>query len=128
MLTEGKVWGETSLLFETPTVQVHHLSIRQGGYCSQHFHSWKRTKMIVLKGSLVMTIFRTDGMEDRTILTKGAEMIIDHLVTHKFAAVEETEAIEIYDIALREPDISRQTVGGKGGAEFARALRHPEAD
>jgi len=108
---QGKVWGETTCIFQTDTVSAHYLRIKEGGYCSDHQHRHKSNVFYVIRGKLKITI-NTGAGEDRTVLTDGQSTAVPPGLWHKFEALEDTECIEIYRVFLQEPDIERRTIGG----------------
>jgi mannose-6-phosphate isomerase-like protein (cupin superfamily) len=58
-----------------------------------------------------ITIFRGD-LQDEVVLTSGMCTDIQPLVWHKFEALEDSDVIEIYWVALDDNDIERRTTGG----------------
>jgi len=111
-LRAGKIWGYTTEFFRNAIVSAHHLSIRKGGYCSEHRHEHKYNLFYVISGKLEITIWRDDRLEDITVLTSGQSSAIAPGFFHKFKALENTECIEIYQVFLEDPDIDRRTEGG----------------
>ena len=47
---EGKVWGTTQTLINSPVVEVHRIIINKDGYCSQHTHQSKINAFYVISG------------------------------------------------------------------------------
>lgn len=114
MKVQGKVWGHTYALFNKNNVEVHYLTAKKGGYCSEHWHTKKYNKFIVIEGELKITVWN-DGVEDVTLLAEGEELTVKPGLRHKFEALENSAALEIYWVELEEDDIIRETVGGMMG-------------
>lgn len=111
---QGKIWGRTATIIETPFFSAHYLDIEKGGFCSQHRHQAKYNIFLLIDGQLEITIFRPDGLEDITILEPGQTSEIRPGVYHKFRALETSRALEIYRVELDPEDIERRTRGGQG--------------
>lgn len=134
-MTEGKVWGETSLVFQNKMVAVHCLEIKKGGFSSEHRHWIKTNHITVLRGELIILTWRDSenpsnhrkSMIDQTRLRAGGEFVCAPGIWHQFQAVEDSEVIEIYTAELLEPDIERRTRGGmKTIAELKAMARESE--
>ncbi len=116
MIIQGKVWGYTSPLFNKNNVEMHLMHIKKGGYCSKHFHKSKFNRFVVTHGKLKITIWKDYGnetiLEDITIISSGEECTVNPGDFHRFEALEDTEALEIYWVSLLENDIVREDQGG----------------
>jgi mannose-6-phosphate isomerase-like protein (cupin superfamily) len=117
MIMKGKVWGDTSALFNKNNVEVHLINIKKGGFCSKHYHQHKYNLFIILEGKLKITEWHTNNkdqvtLEDITILQSGMSYYVNPLVYHRFEALEDTKALEIYWVELSESDIVREDQGG----------------
>lgn len=115
MIIQGKAWGETSPLFNKNNVEVHFIKIKKGGFCSRHKHKHKFNKFIVIDGSLKITAWKDYAkttLEDVTVIESNQECTIPPGEYHKFEALKETTALEIYWVELSENDIERADVGG----------------
>ena len=111
-MRQGKNWGDTTEFFRNAMVSAHHLEINEGGYCSEHCHKHKYNLFYVLSGVLELTIWRDKKMKDVTIVEAGQSTAISPGFYHKFKGLTKCEAIEIYQVLLIEPDITRRTEGG----------------
>lgn len=58
----GKPWGYEYLLYSTPSVELWYLRIEPGQRTSMHCHPTKKTGLVVLKGSGVLS-FLNDEMD-----------------------------------------------------------------
>lgn len=115
MIIQGKVWGQTSPVFNKNNVEIHFMKIKKGGFCSKHLHRFKFNRFIVLEGKLKVTIWKDYGnaiLDDVSILEGSHECTVPPGYYHKFEALEETRAIEIYWVELSEDDIERSDHGG----------------
>lgn len=108
---QGKTWGMTQQIFHLNNVEMHYIDIVRGGYSSMHKHNGKYNRFIVISGTLKV-IQVLDGKEDDTILTPGMMTDIAPGVYHKFVAMEDTHAIEIYWTVIQPDDIVRLDRGG----------------
>ena len=86
---------------------VHHLDIM-----SRHHHENKWNRFIVLEGKLKITIYKGDR-SDETILTEGMFSDVPPEIDHRFEALEDTKALEVYWVDGLDPtDIVRKDSGG----------------
>lgn len=108
---QGKVWGTTQCIFGDNNVEVWRINVKKGGYCSEHRHRNKYNVFYVECGRLQVTVTK-DGMNDITILTSGMSTSIPPGEQHRFEALEDTIALEIYYIRLDPDDIERFSQGG----------------
>lgn len=111
-MKQGKVWGETEEIFNNGIVSIHHLKIKKGGFCSEHFHKYKSNIFFVVSGNLRIDIWTKEGIEDSTVVWQGEKTEIPPGVLHRFKGLTDVECFEIYEVKLRGEDIERQTVGG----------------
>ena len=84
---EGKVWGSTEPILQSPAVEIHRINVKK----------WKDY-----------------GLCDSTHLHAGETSIVPAGEMHKFIAHRNTEALEIYWAELNHNDIIRENVGGVG--------------
>ncbi len=115
MKIQGKVWGETRTLYADSNVEVHYIKVKEGGYCSRHYHKTKYNCFIVLSGELKVTVWKKYGnemLEDVTRLTTNMESTVEPGDEHMFEALDDTEALEIYYTELHGDDIVRRNHGG----------------
>tara|TARA_B100000683_G_C12263220_1_gene462519 strand:- start:32 stop:382 length:351 start_codon:yes stop_codon:yes gene_type:complete len=113
MKVQGKVWGKTQDIFKNANFELHRIEVAKGGYCSTHKHVYKFNAFFVEQGKLKITIFETDyDLVDETIITAGDLTIVKPGNFHKFEALEDTIAYEIYWAELSHDDIERKNVGG----------------
>lgn len=111
-MKQGKIWGETEKVFSNGIISVHFLSIKKGGYCSEHFHRQKTNKFYVIKGDLEISLWQEGKICDKTILRDGQSTIIPFGVWHKFKALTNVECIEVYEVKFNGEDIKRRNQGG----------------
>ena len=109
---EGKVWGTTEPLLQSPAIEIHRIRVNLGGYCSQHKHQSKINAFYVIKGELEIQRWKDYGLCDSTHLFAGNMSVVPAGEMHKFIAHQETEALEIYWAELNHNDIQRENVGG----------------
>lgn len=114
---QGKAWGQTSLLYRAPHLQVHLLEIDAGGFCSEHRHTRKVNTFHIIRGRLEVRIWPSSlAQPDTTELEAGESMTIPVGVYHQFKAIENTTCLEIYEAAEIDEDIERRTTGGRQDA------------
>lgn len=113
MQIAGKVWGETSALFNKNNVEIHRIEANAGGYCSKHKHEHKANAFFVESGLLRIEVWQNDyDLVDTTYLERGNMLTVPAGVYHRFVAEEDTVAYEIYWVELDAKDIVREDHGG----------------
>jgi len=76
-MKQGKDWGEKIEIFNNGVISIDLLTIKKGGYCSEHHHLGKSNIFHVIEGDLEITIFRERDWPgvidspDRIILRDG---------------------------------------------------------
>lgn len=108
---QGKVWGDTQLVFAFNSTELHLIRAKAGYRCSRHYHQSKWNRFIVINGRLTIRIFR-DGELDETILVPGTVTDVPPGVLHEFEADQDTIAVECYWVPLDPLDIERESTGG----------------
>lgn len=112
MIVAGKVWGQTAALFNKNNVEIHRIEVAKGGVCSLHRHLHKHNAFFVESGTLIIEVQKNDyALTDKTILTKGKMTSVPPGEYHRFVAVEDTVAYEIYWTEISTNDIERKDVG-----------------
>ena len=109
---EGKVWGTTEPILQSPSIEVHRIKVELGAYCSQHKHQSKINMFYVISGELEIQRWKDYGLCDSTHLYAGGMSRIPPGEMHMFIAHQKTEALEIYWTELCHNDIQRETTGG----------------
>jgi len=113
MMTQGKVWGETTEIFKNMNTEVHYLEVDKNGFCSEHKHNYKYNIFFVIEGRLRIKIWRERGKEpDITVLGPKEWSAVPPGTYHQFEAIDNTKCLEIYQVFLEEIDIIRRKVGG----------------
>ncbi len=113
MNIQGKIWGNTSLLFDKNNVTVYRILGKKGGYCSKHKHDHKYNLFYVEKGGLKVEVWKEDGLVDTTILSSEQHCVVGPGEFHRFTIMEDnTLVIEIYWTELDRNDIVRENQGG----------------
>ena len=114
MRTDGKIWGITRPLLQTGAIEIHRITVEEGGFCSKHKHQSKQNAFYVLSGKLEVSRWK-NGMVDKTTLHQNEMCIVPAGEYHLFSATEKTEVLEIYWSELNHEDIARETSGGRIG-------------
>jgi len=122
---QGKVWGETSPLFNKNNVEIHRILVRHGGFCSRHRHAHKFNMFYVESGCLIVTIAQPYDLADKTQVRKGEICTVPPGLWHSFEAVEDTLAFEIYWTELSPGDIERDGCGGMNGKSGCEVPERP---
>ena len=113
MTKQGKIWGETRLVFRNANAEVHLITAKQGGYCSKHRHIAKFNQFHVLRGRLAVETWKREyDLCDVTELGPGDTTTCAPGEYHRFRTLEDTDALEVYWVELRADDIERDNVGG----------------
>jgi len=109
---QGKFWGSTRCFFENSSSEIHYIEANKGGFCSRHYHKNKWNRFIILEGQLKITIYKNGG-EDITVIKDGMFSDVPPEVEHRFEALEDTKALEVYWTDELDPkDIVRIDTGG----------------
>ncbi len=109
----GKVWGTTQPIFHANNVEVHRIAIVPGGFCSKHKHLNKWNLFFVESGELVIETWREkSGLCDTTHVGPGETYAVQPGEFHRFRALTDVVAYEIYWVELDPNDITRETTGG----------------
>lgn len=112
-MKSGKVWGHTRELFNRNNVEIHRIEVAQDGFCSKHKHEHKWNMFYVEEGTLFVEVWKKDyDLCDTTTLSAGENMAIAPGEYHRFKALTDVTAYEIYWVQLDQSDIARETVGG----------------
>ena len=112
-MLQGKVWGQTELLFNKNNVEIHRIEGRLGGFCSKHTHDNKWNMFFVEAGQLRIKTWMEYGLVDETVLNAGQMCSVPPKHPHMFVVEQpDTVAYEVYWVELRGDDIVRQGVGG----------------
>jgi len=112
-MIQGKIWGRTQLLLETPLLAIHLLTIKPGAKCSQHKHQYKFNCFLCLSGTLFIDVWKNDyKLVDTTELKPYDFMTVPPNEFHLFRTGRESaEAVEMYYLPGLSDDIIRKTVG-----------------
>jgi len=116
--TQGKIWGTTRPIFHGNNVECHLIHFNKGGYCSQHTHNSKFNRFVVLNGVLRISQC-VNKTVDKTILEEGDICDIPPGIEHRFEALTDGCALEVYWVELDPNDIDRH--GSVGGENFIGA-------
>lgn len=112
----GKYWGTTREIFFQNNVEMHYMEIDPGGYCSEHFHSMKFNRFLILEGELTILSWKSGDKEppDVVVLEARDECTIKPAIYHKFHNKSDKvcKALEIYWTELSPKDITRRSIGG----------------
>lgn len=110
---EGKVWGTTEKIFNKNNISFHRIEVKKGGYCSKHKHKYKYNAFFIESGSLKIYVWKNKyDLIDETIITNLQMTSVSPNEYHKFEALQDTVAYEIYWSECEDNDIDRETVGG----------------
>lgn len=113
-MKQGKIWGETQCIFDQNNVSIHRITANKNSKCSKHYHSHRYNLFFIEKGVMMIEIWQTDyDLVDTTILKSGESTIIKPGLSHRFTALEDTVAYEIYYVVLDNNDITRENCGSK---------------
>lgn len=113
MNKHGKIWGVTSELFNKNNVEVHRIEAKKNGYSSVHKHEHKHNMFFVENGCLKIDIWKNDyDLVDSIELSDGESTTVKPGEFHKFTAIEDTTAYEIYWVEISGNDIVRKNCGG----------------
>ena len=115
-MKSGKTWGDTMVIFRDGHCEVHRISIVKGGFCSNHRHQTKSNLFYVESGKLKIIVKKNDyDLTDETIVGPGEVTSVPPGEVHRFEALEDTIAFEVYFVTLDAGDIVREDNGGVRG-------------
>jgi len=117
MAKHGKIWGNTQEIAGGPAWSVHRIEIKAGGYCSEHYHAHKHNLFYVESGMLEVSTWQANDMEDSTVIMAGESTSVAPGKRHRFKALIDTVAYEVYWLEPLSEDIVRLTTGGIHAAE-----------
>lgn len=108
----GKVWGSTQQIVANGVLELHRIVATAGSRCSMHRHKHKWNGFVVESG-LLRIVVRKEGYNliDTTILKAGDYTQVAPGEFHRFEALEDTVAYEIYWAQFDHDDIEREDVG-----------------
>jgi len=107
-MIQGKVWGRTELVESNQCFELHRIQIREGGTCSRHYHQTKFNGFYVISGHLLIEIWTDRGI-DELEMREGDWTKIPPGKFHRFKALTDVEALEIYWSEFDPTDIVRDT-------------------
>ncbi|MBS3927482.1 MAG: hypothetical protein KGZ65_02555 [Sphingomonadales bacterium] len=115
-IVKEKLWGVTRPVDISPTHELHHATIKAGGFSSQHCHHRKFNGFYVVSGTLLVHFYRRKGDAtpyDTGRAEAGSSVIAVWDEWHRFEAVTDVELIEWYFNDHVDPtDIERYDEGG----------------
>ena len=103
-MKSGKVWGETILIFSNINMQINQIFIKKGGRCSTHMHNHKNNIFFIQSGRLLIEQWMASGVVDSTTLSREDKIEIPSQTYHRFTALEDTKALEIYYLNIDNDD------------------------
>jgi len=110
----GKVWGDTSVLIQTPLVELHKINIKAGYKCSEHKHEHKWNGFYVISGTLEIHVRKNNyELTDVTVLRAGDFTTVRPGEYHWFSSITDCVALELYYPETLSEDIVRKSVGGR---------------
>lgn len=108
----GKIWGNTQEIFQLNNISINRIEINQGASCSKHYHEHKYNMFYIESGTLKIDVWQKDyDLIDSTIISNGESSIVKPKLFHRFIALEDTIAYEIYYTLLEDNDITREDCG-----------------
>ena len=122
----GKVWGDTSVLIQTPLTELHKINIKAGYRCSEHKHEHKWNGFYVISGVLEIHVAKNNyDLTDVTTLRAGDFTTVRPGEFHWFNCVEDCAALELYYPEALSEDIVRRSVGGRATVEITVPKKSP---
>lgn len=108
----GKVWGQTELIHANGVLEFHRIKLIKGGACSKHRHQYKWNGFFVESGKLIIRVWKNDyNLVDETVLGPGDFTQVKPGEYHRFEALEDTVAFELYWAEFNHNDIERADAG-----------------
>jgi mannose-6-phosphate isomerase-like protein (cupin superfamily) len=113
MRKEGKIWGDTTELFNTGLCELHRIHGKPGYMCSEHYHEYKHNWFYVIEGKILIRRWKKNDVVDETILGPSETTCVPPNEWHQFEVLEDCDALEAYWPEIQAIDIVRRTQGGK---------------
>lgn len=113
-MIQGKIWGQTTLLLQTPQIEIHRLSILPNSACSLHKHNYKWNAFFCISGKLNIEVHKNSyDLIDITTLQADDFTTVSPNEYHRFFTKDSSvEALEIYYTeGINVNDIIRKNVG-----------------
>lgn len=96
-MIQGKVWGQTEEIFRKNNVEIHRIFAKKDGFSSKHLHKSKHNMFFVESGKLMVEVWKNDyDLVDSTVISSGESTVARPGEYHRFTALEDTVALEIY--------------------------------
>ena len=109
----GKIWGHTTPLLVTPTIEVHKIFSQKGRKCSEHKHQFKWNAFYCISGNVNIFVQKASyPLTDKTNLQAGGITTVSPGETHWFEAEEDSVLLELYYMQALSEDIIRKNTGG----------------
>jgi mannose-6-phosphate isomerase-like protein (cupin superfamily) len=107
-----KPWGSEELIDITDKYVVKKLFMKKGHKCSIQYHELKRETIVVLSGSLHISIGPTLESLETKLYTQGDTVTIEPYTVHRMEAVEdciyfETSTNELWDVVRLQDSYGR---------------------
>lgn len=102
----GKIWGYTSEIFSNDSVSINRIHIKNGQFCSKHYHQYKYNMFFVESGNIIVYRWENNNKIGSTI-SSGESITIDPNIYHQFQALEDSIVYEIYYTKINNQDIIR---------------------
>lgn len=114
-MKQGKVWGATTQVINTPLFEAHRLEIEPNSHCSMHVHNKKWNAFLVLSGTLYIDVEKRNyNLTDTTKLKAGEMTTVAPGEYHCFrTGATPCEAYEFYYLDPLSADIDRKSIGGR---------------
>ena len=120
-MIEGKAWGTTQELTQSPDWELRLITVNPGGFCSLHVHRYKWNTFAVIDGDLSIEVHKKDyPLVDVTRLTDRQITAVGPGEYHVFRSEKGCTALEWYTPQPLGPDIERKNCGG---IDVVRAVR-----
>lgn len=103
----NKEWGQNILIFKNDSTEIHQIFINCGGRSSKHYHKYKNNIFFIQRGKLLVERWGLDNTIESFVLNEKDTIDIQNGIYHRFTAIEDTSAIEIYYISINTNDIYR---------------------
>ena len=114
-MKSSKVWGETYFIYGNDNFAAHRIRVDRDGYCSMHTHKSRWNLFYIESGALEIEVHKQEyDLVEKTLLTTGESMTVAPGDPHRFKALDNTIAYELYyQTPVSESDIQRSDVGGR---------------
>lgn len=122
-----KAWGISVPLYKDQHIEVVKISVRRGGYSSQHKHLYKDNIFWVIRGRIIVIRYTNASPVENVLTPRDGMFSVPAGIEHRFIALEDdTVVYELYcateEHEVESSDIIRRDQGGIANDRSLKAI------